>query len=157
MRIIGRATIHPVLFYAGKVSGYVTWLLLPLSALGVVRIGRNPIPVLVWSACVLFAMGLCLSIISILNLGRSTRLGLPTESTVLKTAGLYRFSRNPMYVGFDLLTLSSVIYHARVFVLAMGVFSLVVYHLIILGEEAYLRKAFGPEYVRYMDSVRRYV
>jgi protein-S-isoprenylcysteine O-methyltransferase Ste14 len=157
MKIIGKETIHPVLFYTGKFSGYFTWILLLLSILGAVDIGRNPAVALVWFAYFVSAAGLCLSTISILNLGRSTRLGLPTERTEFKTKGLYKFSRNPMYVGFNLVTLSSVIYHANLIILAMGVFNVVVYHLIILGEEAYLREEFGSAYKQYMVKVRRYV
>ena len=157
MRIIGKETIHPALFYTGKVCGYLAWILLLLSIVGAVDIGRNPIVVLVLLSYFVSAVGLCLSTISVLNLGRSTRLGLPTERTELKTNGPYKFSRNPMYVGFDLLTLSSVIYHANLIVLAMGAYSLVVYHLIILGEEAYLRREFGSTYGQYRAKVRRYV
>jgi protein-S-isoprenylcysteine O-methyltransferase Ste14 len=156
VEIIGREPIHPALFYSGKISGYVTWILLPLSMLRVIRIGRNPIAGLVHFSYLVSLLGIFLSIISILNLGASTRLGLPTERTVFKTNGLYRFSRNPMYVGFNLITISSMLFHASILVFAMGIFSICVYHLIILAEEKYMEGQFGQEYLKYKSKVRRY-
>lgn len=35
MEIVGRATIHPAVFYSGKVCGYLTWALLVLDLFGV--------------------------------------------------------------------------------------------------------------------------
>jgi hypothetical protein len=35
MEIAGRTTIHPLVFYSGKLSGYLTWVLLGLDYLGV--------------------------------------------------------------------------------------------------------------------------
>jgi len=47
----------------------------------------------------LLLTGLLISLVSLANLGRSTRFGLPTTITFLKTKGLYQFSRNPIYFG----------------------------------------------------------
>ena len=90
-------------------------------------------------------------------LGKSTRFGLPTEKTVLKTRGLYKISRNPIYFGFNLITLSSIIYFINPIILVPGIYSIVVYHLIIIGEEKFLEKAFGVAYLKYKKKVRRYI
>lgn len=156
MEIIGREPIHPVLFYSAKIAGYATWILLLLSILHVIHIGRNPINELVLLSYLISAIGIFLSIISIFNLGASTRLGLPTQRTVLKTNGLYRFSRNPMYVGFNLITISSMLFHASMLIFAMGIFSICVYHLIILAEEKFMDARFGQEYLKYKANVGRY-
>ncbi len=120
INIIGKEPIHPVLFYSGKASGYTTWILLLLSVLGVIHVGRNPVYALVVLSYLVAVAGLCLSMVSIVNLGSSTRLGLPAETTAFKTNGLYRLSRNPMYVGFNLITVSSTIYHGSVLILALA-------------------------------------
>jgi protein-S-isoprenylcysteine O-methyltransferase Ste14 len=124
--------------------------------LRVIRIGRNPISGLVILSYLVSLGGIFLSIISILNLGASTRLGLPTERTVFKTNGLYSFSRNPMYVGFNLITISSMLFHFNILVSAMGIFSICIYHLIILAEEKYMERQFGQQYLDYLSRVRRY-
>ena len=84
-------------------------------------------------------------------------MGLPSESTVLKTNGIYKFSRNPMYVGFGLFTLASMIYTLNVLIIIAGIFSLIVYHLIIKSEEKFLLIRFGNDYENYGKNVRRYL
>lgn len=157
MDLIGKATINPVLFYTGKTSGYLTWIIFLLSVLGFPAIESYSPSLLKYTAYVLTLGGLALSIVSLINLGRSTRLGLPQEDTVLKTGGLYRLSRNPMYLGFDLLTLASMIYMMNIGIISLGLYSLVVYHFIILGEEKYLEQRFGKDYMIYRQKVRRYL
>jgi protein-S-isoprenylcysteine O-methyltransferase Ste14 len=100
--IIGRETIPPVLFYSGKVAGYLTWALVVLSLIGVpiIPVKRYPWPDLV--SYILLAIGILITTISMVNLGPSTRLGLPNEATSFRRNGLYKYSRNPMYVGFNL-------------------------------------------------------
>ncbi|MDQ7797733.1 MAG: isoprenylcysteine carboxylmethyltransferase family protein [Candidatus Edwardsbacteria bacterium] len=157
MDLIGKTTINPILFYTGKISGYLTWIILLLSVLGVPAIETYSSSLLKYTAYVLSLVGLSLIVVSLINLGRSTRLGLPQEDTVLKTGGLYRFSRNPMYLGFDLLTLASIIYTMNIGIISLGLYSLIVYHLIILGEEKFLSKSFGKAYYDYRQKTRRYL
>ncbi|HEY1406127.1 MAG TPA: methyltransferase, partial [Spirochaetota bacterium] len=125
MRLIGKSPIHPLIFYPGKIAGYIMWIMLPLSAAGVIHL-CTPVYHVALGAGVLGIIGVILSVISIINLGRSTRLGLPTDETVLKSSGIYRLSRNPMYTGFNLLTVASVIYHYTFFpAYVLGIFSFI--------------------------------
>jgi protein-S-isoprenylcysteine O-methyltransferase Ste14 len=157
MELIGKPPINPLLFYTGKISGYITWIvfiyaLVEDSFCSGISFNYNEI-----LAISLFALGLLFSVISILNIGSSIRLGLPNEDTVLKSKGIYRISRNPMYVGFGLFTISSMIYTMNYTIIALGLFSLVVYHLIIKSEEKFLLNRFGDDYEVYRKKVRRYL
>lgn len=77
--------------------------------------------------------------------------------SALVTDGIYRFSRNPIYLGFLLMLigfpLNSGNYWgsllAPVFVLSMN-------SLVIEKEEAYLEKKFGDVYTSYKSWVRRW-
>ncbi len=157
MDLIGKTTIHPLFFYTGKISGYITWILFLLSIFNIFIISRQPIEFLKISSYMLFTIGLIIVVISLINLGRSTRLGLPSENTILKINGLYRFSRNPMYLGFDLLTLASIVFIANIIIAIIGVYSIIIYNFIIIGEEKFLEKRFGSEYINYKRKVRRYI
>jgi protein-S-isoprenylcysteine O-methyltransferase Ste14 len=157
MEVIGRTTIHPAVFYSGKLSGYLTWILLGLDYLGLHVLTGVQTNALGYASYVLLGLAAAFIVFSLVNLGKSTRLGLPTVQTELKTHGIYRISRNPMYVGFDLLTLSAVLKLGHWLLLVLGAYSIVVYHLIILGEEAYLASAFGEAYAQYKSRVRRYL
>lgn len=157
MDIIGRTTIHPLPFYTGKGAGYAVWAVLLLEYAGVSVTGRSDSAGPHLLSYALTAAGLALIAGSLLTIGAAARLGLPSDRTELKTAGLYRFSRNPIYAGFHLLTLSAAVYTADAAVAALGAYSITVYHFIILGEERFLRERFGDAYRRYCERVRRYL
>ncbi|MCK9438090.1 isoprenylcysteine carboxylmethyltransferase family protein [Proteiniphilum saccharofermentans] len=157
MELIGKPPINPLLFYTGKISGYITWIVFIYTIIrdGIgVNIVFNFKEIVAFS---LFSLGLMFSVVSILNIGSSIRLGLPNEDTVLKSNGIYRISRNPMYVGFGLFTISSMVYSMNYIIIALGLFSLIVYHLIIKSEEKFLLNRFGNDYEIYRKNVRRYL
>jgi protein-S-isoprenylcysteine O-methyltransferase Ste14 len=157
MDIIGKTTIHPVLFYTGKFSGYITWVLYLLSILNIYRINEQPGYSFTIVSFIITIIGLIISAISLVNLGSSTRLGLPSEDTIFKTNGIYSFSRNPMYLGFNILTIASVIYLGNIFLAAIGMYSIFIYHVIIRREEKFLENRFGEKYFEYKINVRRYL
>lgn len=157
MDIIGRTTIHPLPFYTGKGAGYAVWAVLLLEYAGVSVTGRSDSAGLHLLSYTLTAAGLALIAGSLLTIGAAARLGLPSDRTELKTAGLYRFSRNPIYAGFHLLTVSAMMYTSNAVVVLLGAYSITVYHFIILGEERFLAERFGDDYFRYRREVRRYL
>lgn len=156
MDIIGKPTINPLLFFSGKTVGYLTWIAFVLWWFNIVIIDFNSFYYNQYISLAVCAIGLVFSVVSIFNLGRSTRLGLPTDTTVFKTNGLYRISRNPMYLGFDLLTLAAMICSLNIFIVLAGLYSILIYHLIILAEEKFLTGRFGEEYLKYKEKTRRY-
>lgn len=156
MELVGKISINPIIFFSGKLCGYFTWIILFIQLSGVEVFSPPTGKIYRDVSLIILAAGLAISVLSIVNLGRSTRLGLPTGNTEFKTGGLYKFSRNPMYLGFNLITLSSVIYFLNIIIILLGAFSIIVYHLIILGEEKFLKEKFGEQYLSYQKSVRRY-
>lgn len=156
MNIIGKATINPVLFLSGKIAGYLTWIALLLLWLDIRIIEPVSVYYNQYISLVFLAAGLVFSIVSIFNLGSSTRFGLPAEQTVFKTNGLYKISRNPMYLGFDLLTLSAIICSLNIIIALLGLYSILIYHFIILAEERFLESRFGEEYSKYRQKTKRY-
>ena len=157
MNLTGKTTINPVLFYTGKISGYFTWLILLLALLNIHLFEEGRFFWIKHIAVFLLSIGLVLTVISIVNLGSSTRLGLPIENTTLRTDGLYRYSRNPIYIGFNLLTIASILYLFNITILLLGLYSIIIYHFIILGEERFMENRFGNNYIEYKQKVRRYL
>lgn len=145
------------MFYSGKISGYITWIILLGYFLNVIPCSGVQILYLQWFSIFILVTGLMIVVISLVNLGKSTRLGLPTENTTLKTNGIYRFSRNPMYFGFNLLTIASMFYCINLVLLILGTYSIITYHSLILREEKFLEERFRDEYFRYKKKVRRYI
>jgi len=157
MEVFGKATINPFIFYSGKIAGYFTWIGLLLGLLNINILPRHSFPFNNYISYTLSILGILIAHISLIQLGRSTRFGLPTKKTSFKTNGIYRLSRNPMYLGFDILTTASIIYFLTPLIIILGLYSISVYHFIILGEEKFLETAFGADFKEYKSKVRRYV
>ena len=74
------------------------------------------------------------------------------------STGIYRITRNPMYVGIALLQIAIGIGLANWWVIiAVPVVLVVVYLTAIRHEEAYLERKFGRAYTGYKESVRRWL
>jgi protein-S-isoprenylcysteine O-methyltransferase Ste14 len=110
-----------------------------------------------WIALALWVSGFTLLFIGRFGLGDSFRIGAPKESTRLKVNGLFRFSRNPMYVGVNATLLASVLYTRSPVILSIALFIAAVHHWIVLAEERYLLSAFGEEYAHYCHRVKQYL
>ncbi|HOU85993.1 MAG TPA: hypothetical protein PK158_14220, partial [Spirochaetota bacterium] len=91
MKIIGKETIHPFLFYSGKTAGYIIWILYVTAFFELINIKMISFVWLDYISYCTMILGLIFIIFSLINLGKSTRLGLPDEKTVFVKKGLYRF------------------------------------------------------------------
>lgn len=153
----GTAPINRTLFYASKYSILILWGAMVLQSWGI-NISPVEVPILVkWISLFLWIFGFLLLFIGRFGLGSSFRIGTPKESTNLRADGIYRFSRNPMYLGVYATVLASVLYTLNPVVLLLAVFVIAVHHKIVLAEEEHMRKVFGQEYVDYCRRVRRYL
>jgi protein-S-isoprenylcysteine O-methyltransferase Ste14 len=75
----------------------------------------------------------------------------------LVTDGAYRFTRNPMYVGFTLVFVGAAFIRDSAWPLVVLPLILgLLYLLVIRREEAYLSDAFGEQYASYCRRVRRW-
>jgi protein-S-isoprenylcysteine O-methyltransferase Ste14 len=82
----------------------------------------------------------------------------PEKTRSLVTEGVYRFSRNPMYVGMLLILLAGVVFLAApLTVLGPLTFFLYVERLQITPEERAMSKLFGAEFDAYRARVRRWL
>jgi protein-S-isoprenylcysteine O-methyltransferase Ste14 len=113
METFGKPTLHPIIFYTGKVAGYVVWFVFIGCAFDLKNCCNNTWQFWQYLAIVFNAAGWLIATISLIQLGKSTRFGLPTNETTLKSRGIYQYSRNPMYTGFGLLTLSGMFFTAN--------------------------------------------
>jgi len=157
IEIAGKTPINKYIYHSGKLSAWLSWLSILVQFSGFdLRMVRLPIFITNTSLALAIA-GLALSLAAMVNLGRSMRFGLPTEKTEFKTGGLYCVSRNPMYVGFDILSLSGMIFTANIFVAMLGLYGMYTFHIIILAEEKFLEGRFGQKYIDYRRKVRRYI
>ncbi len=108
-------------------------------------------------------IGILLGIVAIfffasatITMKNSWRVGIPEEKTSLITNGIYKWSRNPAFVGFDLLFCSICLIFYNIPLVIVSIWSAVMLHLQILQEEVYMHNMFGEEYDNYKKHTLRY-
>lgn len=101
-------------------------------------------------------MGVIIFALATVTMKNSWRVGIPEEKTALITDGIYKWSRNPAFVGFDLLYLSICLMFFNIPLAVVSVWAAVMLHLQILQEEAYMHDIFGEEYEQYRKHTLRY-
>lgn len=82
----------------------------------------------------------------------------PQNASFLVTTGIYRISRNPMYLGFLISLLAWAVWLANIAAfLLLPAFVLYMNRFQIIPEERILLQKFGSEFEQYMKSVRRWI
>lgn len=71
--------------------------------------------------------------------------------------GIYRLSRNPMYLAYFICFLGMCLLTRSLTLLGIVLIFQVSAHWIILAEERWSIEKFGEEYIKYMNQVRRYI
>lgn len=103
-------------------------------------------------------LGDIIFLVSVLCMKDSWRAGIPDQDrTELVTDGIYAFSRNPAFLGFDLQYIGVMLMFCNLLTGMFTVFAIVMLHRQILQEERYLTAAFGEEYRAYQRRVFRYL
>ncbi len=96
--------------------------------------------------------------IAVWTMRDSWRAGIAeNDKTEIVTSGIYRFSRNPAFLGFNLVYLGILLIFFDWVLFVFSVFASIMLHLQILQEEKYLPSVFGEEYLAYKKKVCRYI
>ena len=76
----------------------------------------------------------------------------------LVTSGIYKYSRNPMYLGMILIIISTSIFYLNYYsVLTPFIFYFWINKFQIKREEIFLKEKFGKDYLSYMSKTRRWI
>jgi protein-S-isoprenylcysteine O-methyltransferase Ste14 len=118
--------------------------------------GGAAVQALAW---LLAGVSLAMAVSSIDNFRRSRTSIVPIRpATTLVTAGPYRFTRNPMYVGLAALTVALGLFlHSGWPIVLLIPVLFFVRVFVIAPEERYLERRFGADYVAYTRRVRRWL
>lgn len=82
----------------------------------------------------------------------------PGEASVIVTDGVYRYTRNPMYLGLLLVLAGWAVFLGNVVAcLFLPAFVLAMHRLQILPEERAMESRFGGDYERYAARTRRWL
>jgi len=115
--------------------------------------------ILVWAGYLLVLSGIGLSFNAVSHIVKAhTTLDPHGSVTEVVTSGPYRFSRNPIYLGFVCMLIGfPLIFHSYWGLILSPVLIVSLYRLVIRHEEAYLERKFGDVYNSYRSRVRRWL
>jgi len=139
------------------------WLLLALLAavalhrwLPIARVLRPPAT---WLGVALLGSGVALALSGIAAFLRAGTPIIPFKrSTLLVTGGVYRFTRNPMYLGFALVLAGTAVLLGSIGAfLPLPLFVWIIQRGYIGEEERFLEEIFGSDYAQYKNRVRRWL
>jgi protein-S-isoprenylcysteine O-methyltransferase Ste14 len=149
---VGRPPISWPVFILAKICLTVPFVLLFWTAAA-----RPPqlVPLTAVLVLCLLVVGTIIFALGLSKLGANLRMGLPQEETVLITSGIYRFSRNPIYLGAFVMMAASLVYAFSWVNLVATAVAVILHHRITLAEEKHLAGRF-KEFASYRNRVRRY-
>lgn len=102
-------------------------------------------------------LGVLTFIVAMIAMKDSWRAGIQSEEkTTLIKKGIYKISRNPAFLGFDLMYIGLLIIFFNIVHLIFVVVAITLLHLQILEEEKFLINTFSDEYIDYKKKVNRY-
>ncbi|KXS54771.1 MAG: hypothetical protein AWU57_854 [Marinobacter sp. T13-3] len=146
--------IPPVLLVAITVA--VMWVLSQISP----ELSFTISAAALWaSGLALLGIGIAVSgVLAFRTAGTTVDPRVPEQSEALVVRGIYRFSRNPMYLGFLLVLAAWCLYLGSVLsLLCLPLFVLYMNRFQIVPEERFMREKFGEVYRLYEAGVRRWV
>lgn len=134
-----------------------SWAAVLAEVLGILFCPPSPSKAMRIGGVVCGMLGTALFCAAVYAMRDNWRAGIAEDDeTELTTGGIYQISRNPAFLGFDLVYLGMVLIFFNWMLLAVSVFAAVMLHLQILQEEKFLVKTFGSSYLEYSKKVCRY-
>lgn len=108
---------------------------------------------------IITAFGVLVFIMAVAQMKENWRAGVQREDrTSLVTAGIYSVSRNPAFLGFDLMYIGILFSFFNWWLCVITALALVLFHLQIVNvEEDFLIETFGQEYLEYKKNVFKYL
>lgn len=87
-----------------------------------------------------------------------TNVATHKAALLVVSDGPYKFTRNPMYLGMQILLIGTgIMFSSEWFLLLWPMFFLVLRFGVVAREERYMRKKFGAQYVALLNRTRRWI
>jgi len=116
-----------------------------------------PVRVTRWLGLTLIVLAFVLLILGQIALGSAWRLGIDEQHPgQLVTDGIYAFTRNPIYLFFDLYFVGTFLINGALFFALSAAFTVLNLHFQVLSEERHLERLHGADYRAYCACTARY-
>ncbi len=102
--------------------------------------------------------GLLIFFVAMVTMKNSWRVGIDKDTkTEFVKHGIYKYSRNPAFVGFDLMFIGLFFTYSNWIILLVVIVNIIGLDLLIRKEEEHLDEIFGEKYKEYKKEVKRYI
>ncbi len=106
----------------------------------------------------LTTFGFVTGILTLVKMQNSWRVGIRyDQKTDLITTGIFKISRNPYFLSYDLFFSGFVFIFPSLILIIAFLTLAIIFHLMILEEEKYLKSVHGDSYATYTNKVSRYM
>ncbi len=107
----------------------------------------------------LVVLGLLLMVLAVWEMARARTTVIPRQSPkALVTSGIFRLTRNPIYLGDAMVLLGAILWWRAALALPLvPAFMLVIHWRFIRGEETALKSAFPDSFAAWAAQVRRWI
>jgi protein-S-isoprenylcysteine O-methyltransferase Ste14 len=102
-------------------------------------------------------LGLIIFLLALISFGTSWRIGIDENNTKLITGGIFKYSRNPIFLFMDLYFTGIMLIYPNVVFILIAVCTVTGIHIQIIREEQFLQNKFGEKYREYKKRTRRYI
>lgn len=142
----------PTILFLALVAGYVIRLFVG---------GRMPLPRAfaegLGGLLMIVSLGIVIAAVSVFaQAGQPLQPATPASALFQK--GVYKFSRNPIYLAMVLFGTGFGVATSNIWIIVTTAIAGVIFHfLVIKPEEDYLTRKFGEEYAEYRARVRRWI
>ena len=144
-----RAGFFAPLLGKEKVAFWIYQIMTALILLFLLQLKIRTDSVWFYIGLIIYILGIALYSVSIVNYANAKMNGININ-------GLYRISRNPMYIAYFIYFLGCVLLTHSWILFGLLIIFQISSHWIILSEERWCIKKFGEEYIKYMNRVGRY-
>jgi protein-S-isoprenylcysteine O-methyltransferase Ste14 len=146
------------LTFAAVVLVIVVYALLPAAYAYLGPIEWLERPALKWIGIAFLLLSLVWTVIAQAQMGEAWRIGVDTEHrTPLVQTGIFRISRNPIYIGVTITLLGLFLTIPNALTLVILVMGLVLIGVQVRLEEEHLTRMYPKEYADYCQRVRRWI
>jgi protein-S-isoprenylcysteine O-methyltransferase Ste14 len=126
------------------------WIMAAAGTFLVLLVGPGGKPISPWLATLLLTIGMCIHIGAKLSLNLS--FGLVAANRGIKSNGMYRFVRHPMYAGYIVCHIGFLLFAPALYNIAIYLISWGLFIIRIEAEEAYLKQ--DPKYVAFCEKTK---
>lgn len=103
-------------------------------------------------------IGVTFFILAAITMKNSWRVGIDKSTkSKLIIEGIYKYSRNPAFVGFYLMFIGLFLVYTDVITCGVMLLNIYAMNKLVIEEEKHLEEVFGKEYINYKNKTPRYL